>query len=168
MYGTAWTREQDDEVIERIKLNNSAGKIAEELGYSRGKVMGRYRRMKEVWGVSLSKPKTYRVKRRKGKLVRVKKAPPITTPNPIDTTVSLDRTLYDSGSFHKTLLDRGTNECKWPVNDRDIDGEHLYCAHETELNQPYCAHHRARSKRKIIPNRMDRVPGGLRKSRYSQ
>jgi len=129
--------------------NFSAGKIAREMGFTRGKVIGRIHRKKNDWGVSLSKPTTYRVQEPKTRLKRVTKAPPLPTPEPVETTFSVDNDLYDSGSFHKPLCERDSeledNECKWIVNDRDTDGMHLFCGHETEPNESYCPHHKKRS-----------------------
>lgn len=139
--------ENDYLIIEGAKNKMSPRDIGKEIGCTKNAVSGRAFRL----GINFSKPKTYRLRKAKAPLKRVAKAPPLPTPEPMEKTSESDNILYDSGSFHKTLLDRGTDECAWPVNDRDIDGEHFYCAHETEPGQSYCAHHRARGTQPYRP-----------------
>jgi len=119
------------------------------FGCTRNAVIGHIRDSKDRLGVSLKKQKSYRVNKPQKRLKRVKKAPPLPTPEPVETTFSVDNDLYDSGSFHKPLCERDSeledNECKWIVNDRDTDGMHLFCGHETEPNESYCPHHKKRS-----------------------
>jgi GcrA cell cycle regulator len=67
-------------------------------------------------------------------------------PNPRPETSSVaDPAEYDRQSLHLHLVDLERHQCRWPVNDYNADGEHLFCGHRVEQGSSYCPHHAARS-----------------------
>lgn len=39
------------------------------------------------------------------------------------------------------MLDLGSNECRWPVNNAPVGEAHLFCGCSTDLGKPYCEYH---------------------------
>lgn len=141
-----WQELDTDEKIAAIKSvwapGISAAKIAAHFsGATRNAIIGMYTRhgdKLEGYGL-LPKGSNGQSPRKKRKAkrpkLRIVRAPaPIITPDE-----------YDASSLRLPLVDLGQRQCRWPVNDADHDGIHLFCGHETELGSSYCPHHFERS-----------------------
>ncbi len=47
----------------------------------------------------------------------------------------------EDAQIGRSLIDIGTRECRWPINDAAIGKSHLFCGSRKERGKPYCAAH---------------------------
>ena len=151
-------------------LHRERGKLGEEKVQMRdlkSKKLRRKREEKEAKTRAKEEKKRLKEAKRAAKEVKCKKmttasiAPPtsyVSKPwqahrvkvaagveKPPEGVVHWEVTNYDAGtSLRLPLVDLEPHQCKWPVNDREEDGQHLFCGLRADKG-PYCRHHTERS-----------------------
>jgi len=141
---TSWQYITTKQRIEAIKsvwyLGASASDIGAALGITRNAVIGMYGRhkaaLKDYPLGGGERPAQAKANSQRNQTARQKR-------KRLKAIVKTASLVKPDDPRYVTLLEN--NGCKWPVNDRDKDGQHLFCGHPrmegTSPDFPYCGRH---------------------------
>jgi len=170
MRNIPWTTSEDEQLLKYWGEGITASQIGRKLNRSKQSVVGRIHRLRKRLGekavesrapsngsiIPALKPinpdgrtRTY------GKpyqSTKVKEAAGLVAPKAgkkaKNIKIDSKEEIYDRASMRMPLMELGPHHCRWPVNDRDKDGEHLFCGHRVRPGDRYCQHHLDRSLQK--------------------
>jgi len=156
-----WSSEHDEELLRLKQEKLTAAEIAYRLGrgLSRNAVIGRLHRLGIRDGKSVKK-RALKQKKAEVKRFTQQRRPPtifdewaqeakqvvVRAPRkkrPVIECTEADRALAASPR-NVLLMDMEPRDCRWPVNDPEPKGEHLFCGHPKRFGS-YCAAHAAMS-----------------------
>lgn len=100
--------------------------------------------LKPVVPDKVSKPFQATKVREKAKQIQPIWKPAPRKPKPVSIPM-IEPDIYDRDSPLMSLMDMKPHQCRWPVNDREKDGEHLFCGRDSIEGSSYCQHHKERS-----------------------
>lgn len=77
----------------------------------------------------------------RGKLEGRKFDPCLPDPTPRSLDDGVSPHVYDGASRALRLVDLGSRDCRFPINQAEPGVEHLFCGRPTAIGRPYCRHH---------------------------
>ncbi len=137
-----------DEIIRAALTEGrlSAAQIGELVGKSRSAVLGRVRRRPDLFPMGFANREVGRIARAPGdRPTHESRRKSRRRAGPRDDAIAPQ--AYDAACEALPLEELADDGCKYPVNDRDADGEHLFCGRPAKSRSAYCAHHHARCHR---------------------